>query len=401
MAVAMAWVGKSDDMKILWICGLPDDVRRFGAWREISPVKTASWSWILGHLPPPDGVELHIVCPVRGLVDDRVDFDHSGAHWHCFRMMRGEQYVARVPVLLKIRAFAKSLEPDAIDGWGGETGCGWIASWLGKQAVVNVQGLLKLLQAQMAANGQNPKEGRWLDRTMRSLVERLTYRRAAVLCVESNLSHDALKSFYGHESRIVYQPLRPEFRAVSELAQTPHPPAFLFVGEFVSRKGAVDTLRAFARMKSPDATLTMVGGGNQRDELKRFVDENGLGDRVRFMGGLSANELIGLMGRSDFFILPSYGDTGPTALKEALSQGLYPICYDNTGPKELIERYGFGCACETGKWEKLTEAMDAACARREELSRKGEEVSRLICYDLSPEAIWPKRLEIYREVFHA
>ena len=210
-----------------------------------------------------------------------------------------------------------------------------------------------------------------------------------------------MKSFYGHESRIVYQPLRPEFRAVSERVQTPHPPAFLFVGEFVSRKGAVDTLRAFARMKSPDATLTMVGGGDQGYELKRFVDENGLGDRVRFVGGLSANELIGLIGKSDFFILPSYGDTGPTALKEALSQGLYPICYDNTGPKELIARYGFGCVCETGKWEKLTEAMDAACARREELSRKGEEVSRLIRYDLSPQVIWPKRLEIYREVFHA
>lgn len=391
----------SDDMKILWVCGLPDDVRRFGAEREISPVKTASWSWILGHLPPPDGVELHIVCLVRGLVDSRVDIDHLGAHWHCFRMLRGEQYVFRVPVLLKIRAFTKLLKPDVIDGWGGETGCGWITTWIAKKSVVNVQGLLKLFQSQMVANRLSLKNGRWLDRIMRSFVERLTYCRATLLCVESNLSHDALKSFYGHESRIVYQPLRPEFLAVSEREQILHPPAFLFVGEFGSRKGAVDTLRAFAQMKCPDATLTMVGGGDQRDELKRFVDENSLGDRVRFLGGLSANELIGLMGRSDFFILPSYGDTGPTALKEALSQGLYPICYDNTGPKELIERYGFGCACETGKWEKLTEAMDAACARREELSRKGEEVSRLIRYDLSPQVIWPKRLEIYREVFHA
>ena len=389
------------DMKILWICGLPDDVRRFGAAREISPVKTASWSWILGHLPPPAGVELHIVCPARGLVDSRVEFEHLGAHWHCFRMMRGEQYLLRVPVLLKIRAFAKSLKPDAIDGWGGETGCGWIATWLAKCAVVNLQGLLRPLRVHMAKTRQDTKEGRWFDRTMRNLVEWMTYRRAAALCVESNLSHDALKSFYGHESRIVYQPLRPEFRAARERMSPPHPPSFLFVGEFVNRKGAVDTVRAFAHMKCLDATLTMVGGGEQEGELKELVAEYGLAYRVRFMGGLSANELIGLMWRSDFFILPSYGDTGPTALKEALSQGLYPICYDNTGPKELIERFGFGCACETGKWEELTEAMDAACARREELSRKGEEVSRLICYDLSPEAIWPKRLEIYREVFHA
>lgn len=383
-------------MKIIWICGLPDEVRRFGAAREISSVKTASWSWILGHLPPPDGVELHIACPVRELVARRVDFKHLGAHWHCFRMMRGEQYLLRVPVLLKISAFAKTLKADAIDGWGGETGCGWIATWLAKRAVVNVQGLLRLLRVQMAKNRQDTKEGRWFDRTMRNLVEWMTYRRAEALCVESNLSHDALKSFYGHESQIVYQPLRHEFRAARERVSPHRPPSFLFVGEFVNRKGAVDALRAFAHMKCLDATLTMVGGGEQERELESFVAENGLAHRVRFLGGLSAEELIALMGNSDFFILPSYGDTGPTALKEALSQGLYPICYDNTGPKELIGRYGFGRLCETGKWESLVLAMEDACGRRDKLVAQGREVAEKILHDLSPESIWPKRLAIYR-----
>lgn len=387
-------------MKILWICGLPNEVRQFGAGRELCPYKTAAWSWILGHFPPPNGVELHVACPVRGLIENRIDFDYRGVHWHCFREMRGEQYLLRIPVMLRIRAFARQLKPEAIDGWGGETGCGWIATWLSVRATVNVQGLL-LLYAQMAKYYNQQIAEPWLNCTVRNLVERMTYRRAAALCVESNLSHDALKSFYRHESQIVYQPLRPEFRAIRERVSSQHPPSFLFVGEFVSRKGAVDTVQAFAHMKCSDATLTMVGGGEQESELKTLVSEIGLMQRVRFMGGLSAEELICLMGNSDFFILPSYGDTGPTALKEALSQGLYPICYDNTGPKELIGRYEFGRLCKTGNWESLVLAMDDACVRRDKLVAQGREVAQKIRYDLSPEAIWPKRLAIYREVVHA
>ena len=78
-------------MKVLWICGLPNEVRLNGFKECLSPVPTAAWSWILGHLPPPNEVELHILCPVRGLIELEVHFDYQGAHWHCFRQKRFEQ----------------------------------------------------------------------------------------------------------------------------------------------------------------------------------------------------------------------------------------------------------------------------------------------------------------------
>lgn len=48
-------------MKVLWICGLPRGIVRdgYGVRSELS--------WIVGHLPPPEEVELHILCPVLGL----------------------------------------------------------------------------------------------------------------------------------------------------------------------------------------------------------------------------------------------------------------------------------------------------------------------------------------------
>ena len=77
-------------MKVLWICGLPEDVRLNATPSELTAVKGAAWSWILGHLPPPKDIELHILCPVRGLLEKRVDFEYLDAHWHCFRQKRFE-----------------------------------------------------------------------------------------------------------------------------------------------------------------------------------------------------------------------------------------------------------------------------------------------------------------------
>ena len=151
-------------------------------------------------------------------------------------------------------------------------------------------------------------------------------------------------------------------------------------------------------MKDDAARLEMLGSGPLANEARKFVRAHGLEDRVRFGKGLQAEELLALMRRCDSFILPSYGDTGPTSLKEAMSQGLYPICYDNTGPKEHIERYSFGRLCATGKWRELTEAMEYVLAHRSELRTRGREAAKAIKRDLSPEHIWPRILAAYGEM---
>jgi glycosyltransferase involved in cell wall biosynthesis len=63
---------------------------------------------------------------------------------------------------------------------------------------------------------------------------------------------------------------------------------------------------------------------------------------------LFCNELrLQAMQESAMFLLPSHMDTGPTALKEALAMGLWPVCYDNSGPAELIRRFQFGSLMQT------------------------------------------------------
>ena len=178
-------------MKILWICGLPNVVRLKATHRVLSETPTAAWSWILGHLPPPSDVELHIVCPVGGLVESRVDFDYGGAHWHCFRRERFELFFLWSRFARKIRPFVHTLAPDVIHGWGGETGCGLVATYITKKAVVSVQGLLLLFWELLKRKDERRRIS--LRTRIMWLCEKMSYRRSNILLVESAASQNGLK----------------------------------------------------------------------------------------------------------------------------------------------------------------------------------------------------------------
>lgn len=342
-------------MKILWICNLPEEVRRKF---DLTDVPGAAWSWVMGALPPPDGVELHILCPVFRLKTGPQHFAYRGAQWHCFELKRFEPLFLRRRFARSVRPFVTNLKPDVIHGWGGETGCGLIATYLSSRAVVGVQGLLRML-----------KEGHWLRR----LMEVMSYRRAARLVCESETARAWLKTGYGRDAEVVTYPLRKEFletvtTPVSE--RTDGTAKFLFIGQAVARKGYIDVQRAFAIVKEkfPQARLTLVTGGK------------------------SADELVGMMQTHDVFVLPSYGDTGPTAIKEALAQGMKVVAYDNTGPKELVEKYG-GWLARTGDVDDLAIKMIEALQGKNRV-----DVGVRMKGELGRETAWQDFMSVYDRV---
>lgn len=386
-------------MRIVWICGLPNEVRLKGCDREVSPVVTAAWSWILGHLPPPAGVELHILCPVMNLESERVDFDCLGAHWHCVRQDSYEQVFFWRRVLRKMRRIINEINPDVVHGWGGETGCGYLATFLSPHAVVGVQGLLLLYAALM------PVEKRlgirdWLRRQLAFLFERKTYRRAALRLCESDLARNALAKYYkGLDSLVVPHPLRSEFLQplINRLELLHTPIRFLYVGVLVARKGAMDAVRAFCEASIPNSKLVMIGDGALKTMILDYADENGQREKIEIYSSCSPREIVDQMRGAQFFLLPTYADTGPTALKEALSQGLYPICYDNSGPRELIGRY-CGKLVPTGDVKALRKALLEVSANVESCLNAGLDASRSVAFDLSPGNVWTNLLKSYDRV---
>ena len=227
-------------MKVLWICGLPNEVRLNGCEEVLSSCETPAWSWILGHLPPPSDVELHILCPTAGLVKKRIEFEYCGAHWHCFDRKPFWKILATVPYLWRIKRFVKKLSPDIIHGWGGETGFGFAAAMLTRKAVVSVQGLLLLLRHGASAKFMARKYSCRIARMM--WREKRTYCRARVLLTESKAAQKSLHEFYGFTSELVPHPLRHQFlepSLMNRISLILRPPKFVYVGSLVDRKGAM------------------------------------------------------------------------------------------------------------------------------------------------------------------
>ena len=386
-------------MRILWICGLPDIVRCEGFSKVLSPTPTAAWSWVLGHLPPPKDVELHVLCPVGGLCAARVDFDYLGVHWHCFSRHRFEMPLFWMRFYFQIRKFVKDLHPEVVHGWGGETGCGWIATLCTKHAIVSVQGLLRLFKKLLEEAGCRSQ---WSSSSMiRMLIEKLTYRRAEVCLVESEASKQGLMEFYGQDSTLVHHPLRKEFIEFDlnrRVALSEKSIKIVFVGTLSERKGALDALNAFSRIAKKDMEFVMIGDGPLKGKLESFVVENGLVGRVRLLGTIGVGDLVSEFAEAQFFLLPSYGDTGPTALKEALSCGLYPICYDNSGPRDLISHYDCGKLCLTGNIECLTTELNKCIANMKECVCEGIAAANRVRLELSSIAVWNELRTVYKKV---
>lgn len=382
-------------MKVLWICGLPDEVRRVAVGREISPMKTAAWSWVLGHLPPPPDVDLHIVCPVLGLECVRLDFDWRGSHWHCFRQKRFEQLFLWFRMYFQIARFVKELRPDVVHGWGGETGCGWMATLLTRRAIVSVQGLLRLFEDQLQKYGTRRRPS--LAARILFFLECQTYCRGHALLTESRVSQAELLRYYGRKSIVVPHPLRAVFCVQPKRMPRPNDLVLLFVGQMTARKGAIDLVRAFAEVEVPaNIRLLMIGDGDAQTAVAELVNRLNLSNRVEMRRKCSAEEIRSAMMGASVFVLPSYGDTGPTVLKEALSQGLYPICYDNTGPHELVSKY-CGRLVPTGDVDAFARAIEDVLVKLPQCQEEGERASMLIRADVSANQVWEKLKVIYQE----
>jgi len=81
--------------------------------------------------------------------------------------------------------------------------------------------------------------------------------------------------------------------------------AIACVGRLVARKGLDNLLQALALNRGAAWHLTIVGDGPERERLERLASELRLAARIRWMGGLPAQQLTRLWTDHDVLVLPS------------------------------------------------------------------------------------------------
>jgi glycosyltransferase involved in cell wall biosynthesis len=335
-------------------------------------------------------MELHVACLEPG-AKRRRDFPYQGVQFHLLPApRRGRALLLFARDANLFRPIFDELIPDVIHGWGTEDSFGLVARQLApKRHVIGIQGLIKEYR-QKVNLGPRSVLTEWTERRTlwgaRNVVAESAYsaRIAQPLCPNAII-------------RIVEHPLRREFLT--------HPPSegtapeALFVGAVNERKGINDALRAFAASSNGEWSLRVIGSGPVGNEAEMWRLAKDLGVRLSHHPQLSAMEVAAYMARSAVFLLPTAIDTGPTALKEALAMGLWPVCYDNSGPSEYLRKFHFGSLARDRDLRDLKETLRRDLterpwldlARRTALRKQTQEA-------FSRESVWRDLVAIYQQV---
>lgn len=93
-------------------------------------------------------------------------------------------------------------------------------------------------------------------------------------------------------------------------------------------RGAIDAL-AIVQREHPDATLTIVGAGQLREELETHVVRQGISG-VTFLGRVDNEKIPAILAEHDVFINASLQDNLPGSVLEAFACGL-PVVSTNVG----------------------------------------------------------------------
>ncbi|MCE5203445.1 MAG: glycosyltransferase [Actinomycetia bacterium] len=110
------------------------------------------------------------------------------------------------------------------------------------------------------------------------------------------------------------------------------------IGNLVPVKGHDVLVRGVgeAVRSGMDITLDVVGGGPELGRLKAIAVEEGLAERVRFLGPLSDEEVASVLARADAFALASRSEGFGVAIVEALATGLPVLATRSGGPEDIV-----------------------------------------------------------------
>ena len=127
----------------------------------------------------------------------------------------------------------------------------------------------------------------------------------------------------------------------------------LSIGRLVKQKDHITLLKAVNLIKfKKKFKLLILGKGDQKNELQKFINENKLNNCVKILN--YQKNIYPFLFKADLFILSSIYEGLPNVLIEALSSGTKIISSNcKSGPREILNKKTHGKLFNVGDYKKL------------------------------------------------
>lgn len=173
------------------------------------------------------------------------------------------------------------------------------------------------------------------------------------------------------------------------------------IGNINPIKGYDTFLSAFEQVAAhwPNVVATIVGRKLATQEvyyqdLSRQVEESGLDDQVHFLGW--QENIVEYLSAIDLFVMPSYSETGPMTLMEAMAMKK-PIVTTNVGVvQEQLTDQEHAWIVDPGDSDQLAAAIEDALSRQDQWSVLGENARQRAENAFSIETAAQQYLNVYK-----
>lgn len=129
------------------------------------------------------------------------------------------------------------------------------------------------------------------------------------------------------------------FRVPDAVLEGDRPPLSMVQAGHLTHQKRVDvTIRAFAalRRRHPEASLEIIGSGEELERFQALCGELGVKDAVTFSGYLPNPETLAHMSRARFFVMPSVNEGFGIVYLEAMASGCITVGTEGEGIADLI-----------------------------------------------------------------
>jgi glycosyltransferase involved in cell wall biosynthesis len=232
--------------------------------------------------------------------------------------------------------------------------CGHAAMLLSKELdvpyVVSVHGLDAFSTEQV---------GGWAGEWCRRISRRVYQSSLRVICISERVREQVLEGTGpGCRTSVVYNGVDPVL--FSPGSEPPSKgPIVLSVGNLIPIKGHEELIRAVGLLSAefPSQTLEIIGDGPERSRLQALAYQLQIGERVRFLGRQSRQQVAEAMRRCTLFALPSRYEGLGCVYLEAMASGKPVIACRGQGIDEVIHPGSNGWLVSAGDVQELARAM--------------------------------------------
>ena len=256
----------------------------------------------------------------------------------------------------KLAKKVKSINPDIINVHGTENLFGKIANELNYPTLVTIQGF-----AFRALQESNPLDYQKIYKKIFKHEIEVLERQKYFQTVRGHIE-DFVRSYNknAHFFRLFYP--------ISDYAFSLFDKQFtknndlIFVGGLLKRKGIEDFIKAIdiIKNKKSDISAKIIGYNSikQYELLTDMINQMSLQENIKLIGFVeSHDEILMEVKKSRVFVLPTYADTGPRSVAEAMAIGTPVVSYNVDGMPFMVENNICGILAEKGNVKELAESI--------------------------------------------